>query len=159
MRPPGSAAVLEARRHRALRWLDEGLTLHEVGRRIGCAPSSVLRWREARRRGGSAALRGRKAPGRPPKLTAAERARLVRLLARGPLAHGYRTDLWTTQRVAEVISRTFGVRYHRAHVGRLLHQLDWSHQKPERRALERDEAAITRWVHGRWRQVKKTPRG
>jgi transposase len=83
---------------------------------------------------------------------------LGRLLGRGPLAHGYRTDLWTTQRVAEVIQRTFGVRYHRAHVGRLLHRLGWSHQKPERRALERNDAAITAWVRTRWPQVKKTPR-
>jgi transposase len=44
-----------------------------------------------------------------------------------------------------VIQRAFGVRLHRAHVGRVLSALDWSCQKPERRALERDEAAIERW--------------
>jgi transposase len=79
-------------------------------------------------------------------------------LARGPLAHGYRTDLWTTQRVAEVIRRTLRVRYHPDHVGRLLRRLGWSHQKPERRALERDEGAIARWVQTVWPQVKKPPR-
>jgi len=44
------------------------------------------------------------------------------------MAHGYRTELWTTQRIAAMIARRLGVRYHRNHVGKLLHQLGWSHQ-------------------------------
>lgn len=158
MRPKGSAAVLEARRRRALAWLRKGMSLHEVARRIACAPSSVLRWRDAWQRGGRRALRVRKSPGRPPRLTPAQRARLVRLLLRGAMAHGYPTELWTTARIATLIAETFGVHYHRDHVGRLLHQLGWSHQKPERRATERDEAAIARWKRVRWPQVKKRPR-
>jgi transposase len=159
MRPRGSAELIEDRRHRALRLLDEGLSLNEVGRRIGCAASSVLRWRDRRRRHGAAGLTVRSAPGRPCKLTAGQRRRLVRILLKGAPAHGYRTDLWTTARIAEVIRRTFGVRYHRDHVGRLLHRLGWSSQKPERRALERDEERIERWKRTEWPRVKKTPRG
>lgn len=158
MRPKGSAAVLEARRRRALAWLRKGMSLHEVARRIACAPSSVLRWRDAWQRGGRRALRVRKSPGRPPRLTPPQRARLVRLLLRGAMAHGYPTELWTTARIATLIAETFGVHYHRDHVGRLLHQLGWSHQKPEQRATERDEAAIARWKRVRWPQVKKRPR-
>lgn len=75
------------------------------------------------------------------------------------MAHGYRTDLWTTRRIAELIERRFGVHYHRDHVGRFLAQCGWSYQKPERRARERDEAAIERWKRTRWPQVKKTPFG
>jgi transposase len=158
MRLKGSAAVLEARRQRAMQLLRAKVSLHEVARRIGCAASSVMRWRDALRRGGQRALRVRSAPGRPPKLTAKQRQVLVRLLAQGATAHGYRTELWTTARVAELIGRRFGVYYHRDHVGRLLHQLGWSHQKPERRAAERDEAAIARWKRVQWPAVKKRPR-
>ena len=60
--------------------------------------------------------------------------------------------------MAELIERRFGVHYHVDHIGRLLHELDWSPQKPTRRALERDEKAIRRWVHEDWPRVKKTPR-
>src|SRR2546427_12704046 len=130
-RPKGSADLLEDRRRRALALLDSGLSLNEVGRRMGCNASSVMRWRDARRRGGAKALRVRFSPGRPWKLDAAERRRLIALLLEGPIAHGYRTKLWTTSRMAEVIRRKFGVRYHRAHVGRLMHSLRWSPQKPE----------------------------
>jgi len=71
----------------------------------------------------------------------------------------YRTNLWTTARIAEVIQREFGVHYHRDHVGRLMHSLQWSPQKPERRALERDEKAIERWKQKDWPRIKKTLRG
>ncbi len=155
----GSADLLEDRRRRALALCDTGLSLNEVGRRIKCAPSSVLRWFRARRRGGPEALRVRFSPGRPLKLSESERRRLLRLLLQGPQAHGYRTQLWTTARIAEVIRREFGVHYHRDHVGRLMHSLHWSPQIPETRALERDEQAIQRWKRKEWPRVKKTLRG
>jgi transposase len=75
------------------------------------------------------------------------------------MASGYTTELWTTQRIADLITQEFGVRYHADHVGRLMHDLGWSHQKPERRALERDEKAIERWTREEWPRVKKTLRG
>jgi transposase len=118
-----------------------------------------MRWRDAVRRRGERGFRVGASPGRPPKLTKRQRQHLVRLLLQGSLAHGYRTDLWTTARVAEVIARHFGIRYHPDHVGRLLHALHWSPQKPERRALQRNEAAIARWKREEWPRVKKTPRG
>jgi transposase len=75
------------------------------------------------------------------------------------MMHGYRTNLWTTARIAELIRREFGVQYHRDHVGKLMHALNWSPQKPERRALERNEQAIERWKQKDWPRVKKTLRG
>jgi len=99
----GSADLLEDHRRRALALWDTGLSLNEVGRRIPCSSSSVLRWLRARRRGGPDALRVRFSPGRPLKLGESQRRRLLRLLLRGAPAHGYRTQLWTTARIAEVI--------------------------------------------------------
>src|SRR5207253_4925608 len=110
------------------------LPIYEVGRRIGCNASSVMRWRDARRRSGEQGLRVRFSPGRPLKLDRKQRRRLVTLLLQGPMMHGHRTNLWTTARIAELIRREFGVQYHRDHVGRLMHGLNWSPQKPERRA-------------------------
>ena len=158
-RPKGSADLLEDRRRRALALLDKGLSLNEVGRRIGCNASSVMRWRNAQRRGGAEAWKVRFSPGRPAKLRSAQRSRLLKLLLQGPLAHGYRTNLWTTARIAELIQREFAVRYHRDHIGRLMHSLGWSHQKPQRRAIERDEEAIQRWKKQHWPRAKKTPKG
>ena len=159
MRPKGSPKALEQRRRRAVALLKQKLSLHEIARRIGCHPSSVLRWRNALNSSGAEALKAKPAPGRPPKLTEKQKEKLVKLLTQGAMAHGYRTELWTTQRIATLIERRLGVRYHRNHVGKLLHQLGWSHQKPERRAVERDETAIAEWKRTVWPAVKKTPQG
>jgi transposase len=152
----GSADLLEDRRRRALALVDDGLSLNEVGRRIGCNPSSVMRWRDARRHGGVDALQVRFSPGRPVKLIAADRKRLVRLLLKEPMAQGYRTNLWTTVRIAEMVEREFGVHYHPDHIGRLMHSLGWTPQKPGRRALEHDQDEIERWKQKDWPRIKNT---
>jgi transposase len=157
MRPVGTAAELERRRRRAIGLLDGGHSLTTVAQRVGAAISAVWRWREAVRRHGPAGLAAKPVPGRPPKLTARQRQRLPRVLARGARAHGYPNDLWTTKRVAVVIAREFDVDYHPAHVSRLLAACGWSCQKPERRAVERDEAAIAYWKRYRWTAIKKKP--
>jgi transposase len=147
---------LERRRRRAIDLLKAGASVTDVARRLGCSHSSVILWRDAVRRRGPTALQAKPAAGRPPKLSGRQRARLPRLLLKGASAWGFETDLWTTRRIAAVIQREFGVPLHRAHVGRVLTAMGWSCQKPERRAIERDEAAITRWKRYRWTMIKKT---
>jgi len=83
---------------------------------------------------------------------------LEEILLEGAESSGYPSDLWTCRRVAEVIDARFYVRYHPGHVARLLHRLGWSPQKPQRRAVERNEEAIQTWVKHEWPRVKKTPR-
>jgi transposase len=117
--------------------------------------SCVFRWRQAYRRKGPRRLAPKPTPGRPPRLARAENCQLVKLLTRGARYAGYRTDLWTLPRVTELIHQEFGVRYPPAHVWKVLTALGWSCQKPERRAVERDEAAIARWKREEWPWIKK----
>ena len=126
---------------------------------VGCAPSSVMRWRDALRAGGEVGLKVRAAPGRPSSLTARQRVCVVKRLLRGAMANGFNTERWTCARVAILIQKQCRVRFHRSHVARLLHDLGFSCQKPERRALERDEVRIEEWKRKDWPQVKKTLRG
>ena len=157
MRPKGSPAELERRRLRALSLLEQGLQPVEVAQRIGVDRRSVRRWKAAARRNGPKALQALAAPGRPPKLAARHRPRLQRILLRGAQAAGFANDLWTCPRITQLIERHFKVRYHADHVGRLLHSLGWSVQRPVRRARERDEPLIERWVKGQWPRIKKKP--
>jgi transposase len=145
MRPSGSPEELERRRLRAIALLQHGMAPVEVARHVGVDRRSVRRWRASHDRAGRAGVGAKPAPGRPPKLDARRRARLERVLLRGAEAAGFSTPLWTCPRVAEMVRREFGVRYHVDHIGRVLRTLGWSPQKPERRARERDEAAIQRW--------------
>ena len=135
--------------------LQDGVPLSEVARHVGVWPGSVVRWRDAYERAGEEGLKAKRHPGRKPRLSAQERGRLGELLVQGPQAHGYRTQLWTLPRVAEVIEKEFGVSYHPGHVWRILRAMEWSCQKPERRARERDEEAIRRWRQKRWPHIKK----
>ena len=155
MRPHGSQEQLERRRRRAIDLLKQGLEPLQVAAKIGCALSSVYLWREVLRKKGEAGLKAKPVPGRPPKLNQSQKRRLTRILLKGALSCGYSTDLWTQRRVAEVIGREFGIRYHPTHVWRFLLGLGWSCQKPEKRARERDEQAIAPWKRYRWPHIKK----
>lgn len=145
------------RRIRAGRLLLAGKTPPEVARIVGAPRQTVYRWREVLNVGGIDALRDMNKGGRPPRLGAAELSRLYVALLEGATAHGFSTPLWTLKRVRMLIEREFNVRYSEVHVWRLLGQLGLSNQKPDRRALERDEAAIEHWRKRTWPALKKTP--
>jgi len=149
---------MEARRLAGLPLLEAGESLSAVARRLGVSRQAVFVWNQRRRHLGAAGLLRRPRPGRPPKLARRQLAQLPRLLAQGAEVHGFSTPLWTTQRIADLIWRRFRVRYDRDHVCRLLHRFGWSWQKPARRARERDEAALQRWVQHTWPRIKKTPK-
>jgi transposase len=150
--------ALEQRRLRAARLLTQGVPQAEVARQVGVHRQSVSRWAEQLDRGGRAALKKAGRAGRKPRLSDADLRRIERGLTRGPEALGYDTSLWTAWRVADLIERECGVRYHPGHVWWLLRKLGWSCQRPTGRALERDEAAITQWKRHRWPALKKTRR-
>ncbi|WP_102923106.1 helix-turn-helix domain-containing protein [Streptomyces noursei] len=64
--------------------------------------------------------------------------------------------MWTLERVGVVLERVTGVSLSRASVWRLLKdRLGWSLQRPERRAVERDEPEITRWITHEWPRIKR----
>jgi len=148
---------LEVRRQRAARLFAAGReTQGAIARRLGVSRQSVLRWYRAWRKGGSPSLRGAGRAGRKPRLAPAQMGRVEMALRQGPRAHGFRTSLWTLPRVARVIKQLTGVHYHPGHVWRLLGALEWTLQRPAKRAKERNEAAIQHWITTRWPAVKKT---
>jgi transposase len=152
---------MEARRMAAADQLERGLSLSEIARRFGTTPASVCRWAQALRSGGREALRARKAPGGTPKLTPEQFDQLYEILvAHTPTEFGWESEQWTSRRVAELLDRLFGVRYHPGAVRRVLSAMGLSFQKPHRQARERDDVERARWLRGPWRRVgKKSPGG
>ena len=100
-------------------------------------------------------MRSRRASGRPRRLTDDQVEQLASELLKLPEAHGYTTNLWTLPRIAQVIKKLFGVRYHAGHVWRLMRRMGWTCQKPARRAKERNEEAIRQWREERWPRLKR----
>ena len=157
MRPSGSPQILQRRREQAMRLLKQGLQPVDVSRRLGVDRRSVRRWSAAFRKQGRKGIASRPNTGRPARLSAAQRQRLGVVLLAGAKAAGFATELWTCRRVACLIHSQFGIDYHIGHVWRLLRCLGFSAQKPQRRALERDEKRIRTWVSRQWPRIKKKP--
>jgi transposase len=142
MRPIGTAEELQRRRLRAVELVEQGESPDDVAHFLGCGRSSVYTWVK-RAKQSVGALAARPHPGPTPRLSDEQLAELEALLLRGAKAHGWRTELWTAARPAELIERHFHVRFHPEHVRKLLkRRLNWTSQKPQRKARERDEAAI-----------------
>jgi transposase len=155
-RPRRDLKAMEERRLQAADLFRRGVIPAEIARRLCVSHQVVSEWRTVWRQGGRAALRSAGRVGRPAKLSTAQLARVEKALAKGAEANGYVNDVWTLPRVAEVIERLTGVAYHPGYVWYILRkQLRWSWQRPSRRAVERDDAAIEQWVKQRWPQLEK----
>src|ERR1043166_7927620 len=137
---------MERLRLRAARMFEHGASQAEVAHRLDTSRQNAHRWYRKWQQGGRDALRAAGRAGRKPKLDARQRRKLERALLQGAQAHGYDSDLWTLQRIAVVIERLTGVRHHPSHVWRILRAMGRTLQRPQRRASERDEEAIARWV-------------
>src|SRR5450756_1358848 len=128
--------ALERRRFRALRLLRQGLNQSEVARRVRVVRQSVARWAALDRKGGERALRQAGRAGRKPRLTEPQKAKLEQRLLAGPERLGYDTSLWSSERVAHLIEREFGVRYQPCHVWTIREARGWSSQRLVSRAPE-----------------------
>lgn len=149
----------EARRRRGWELKQRGWVQQDIAEGLGVTKGAVSQWISAAETGGVEALRARPRTGRPCELTAAQRQRLPEFLANGAEAYGFRGEVWTCARVGKVIEQEFGIRYHKAHVSRVLKQLDWTPQKPVERAAQRNEALIESWRSDVWPELKKRPGG
>ena len=148
---------MEKRRRQAARLFEKDCPPPEVARRLGVARQVAYKWRDLWQKGGYSALASKGPAGRKPKLTGAQTQQVTEALLAGPAAQGYKSDLWTLPRVAALIEDLTGVRYHPGHVWRLMGASGFSCQRPERRAVERDEKAIRRWQRVEWPALKKGP--
>lgn len=147
----------EQRRWRALDLKRDGCTHQEVAEALDVTKGAVSRWMTRVASEGKGALCARPHLGATPRLTPDQMRLIPEFLSHGAEAYGFRGELWTCARAAEVIRREFGVSYHKDHVSRLLEALRWTPQKPAERAAQRDEAQIAAWRSETWPELKKSP--
>jgi transposase len=127
----------------------------DVAEFLGVHPVTVAKWMARHRRDGRAGLAAKPTPGRPRFLTPGQEQTVLRWVAEKPTAHGFRTDLWTARRVAELIRRRFDVQYHPDYLRAWLRQRGLSPQKPRRRAKQKNQSVIDRWVADDWPRIQK----
>jgi len=147
----------EYRRMRVWEMQQQGYKQQEIADALGLTQGAVSYIIKRAKAGGKAALCHHKSPGAPARMSMEQKQQLLVELAQGAEAHGFRGEVWTTERIAQFIAQRFGVQYHHDYIGPLLRQLGWSPQRPVVRASQRDEAAIEQWVDITWPELKKKP--
>lgn len=147
----------EVRRIRGWELSQKGWSQVRIAEALGVTQGAVSQWLKRAKEGGSEALRRKKATGPARRLGSEQLSQIPLLLAQGAESFGFRGDIWTCERIAKVIRRTFGVSYHPAHVSRILKECGWSSQKPARRPSQRGEHAIVDWLEHKWPEIKKRP--
>jgi transposase len=159
MRRSGTQSEWEKRRLIGANMFEQKLSTAVISASLEVDDQTVRRWRRQFNSGGRDALRARKHHGRPPRMTQQHKQQLAQLLLKEPAQCGFpQHHLWTQQLIADLIRREFGIIYHHDHVGVILHKIGFTHQKPMRRAKERDEARIEAWRSQTWPDIlKKTP--
>jgi transposase len=148
----------EWRRLRAWNLWQQGWKQKDIAIALGVTKGAVSQWTKRGREEGAEGLRQSLAKGAKPRISDEQRTQLPTFLALGAEAFGYRGDVWTGQRVAELIKRVFGISYHPDHCSRILRQIGWSVQKPIERATQRNEEAIKDWKEQQWPALQKKPK-
>jgi len=145
------------KRVKAGRLLIAGKGCAEVALTVGVARQTVYTWKRLLDAGGIDALRGVPERGRPAQLDEHQLASVRSAVLQSPTEHGFATELWTLKRVGVVVERMHGVRFSQTQVWRILGSLGFSPQKPEKRAIERNEDAVRAWKRRTWPSLKKKP--
>jgi transposase len=141
-----TAAEKEARRKLAIRKVLDGRTQADVADFLGVHPVTVAKWMKAYRAGGNDAVAAKPIPGRPRFLTDEQEAEVRSWLLRKPTEFGFRTDLWTSTRVAQLIRDKLGVTFHPSYLREWLSKRGYSPQKPVRRAKQQNPMVIDAWL-------------
>ena len=146
----------EGRRLRAFELAGLGWKQRAIAHALGVTEGAVSQWmKKARQQGAPEALRHKKSSGRPRRLSLEQQQQLPALLEQGPGAFGLTGEVWTCKRVALVLRRQFGVSFSPRQMGRILDDIGFSRQKPQKKAAQRDEAAIKAWSEQKWPQLKR----
>ncbi len=156
MNTQGRALQRQQRRQEAVQLLEQGWSPASVATRFGVTDRTVRNWRARYLEEGAEGLADRPRPGKACKLSGRQREGLRKRLLKGARSEGFDTDLWTCPRVKEVIRRRYGVEYHVDALPYVLKSLGFTCQKPQLKAVERDDAAVATWIARDWPRIKKS---
>ncbi len=147
--------ALELRRRKAAKLFNKNLPQAEIARKLKVSREAVSQWHEIWKKKGLNGLKSAGKPGPKPRLTFEKLKKIEKALIKGPSAFGFATQIWTLARISAMIKKTFKVQYGATRVWQILRLMNWTCQKPETRASERNEKAIQHWIKNIWPRIKK----
>jgi transposase len=151
-----SPKAMEEIRTRAVQRVQAGESPEKVIETLGFARACIYNWLARYRAGGWHALRTGDRSGRPKKLSGSQIKWIYKTIRdKDPRQLKFAFALWTRAMIAEAIKQKFGVKLSKTSVGRLLHQLGFSCQKPLYRAYQRDAELVEQWKNQVFPQIQK----
>jgi transposase len=148
--------TLEVLRLRAVDQVQAGAHPEDVASALGLHRKTVYGWLAKFREGGRDALVAKPVPGRPPKLSGAQIARLYEwIVGSDPAQFSFEFALWTRDMVRQVIRREFKIALSVVSVGRLLRTMGLSPQRPLYRAYQQNPEAVQRWKDEQFPAIRR----
>lgn len=149
-----SHEVLEHYRFRAIELHKGGKRINDIADYFGIHRCSVSHWITSHNRHGEKILKSKKSTGRPSKLSEQEIDELLSFFENDAMQYGFETPLWTCKKIQKIVKQHFNKKIHTTNVMRWLKRLNFTNQKPQRRASQRDEKAVAKWLHDEWPRIK-----
>lgn len=149
-----SHEVLETYRFRAIELHDKGKQIKDIAEFFGVHRCAVSHWITSYKRGGQKILKATKSTGRPSKLSEKEINNLLTFFENDAMQFGFETPLWTCKKIQKIVEQRFEKKIHTTNIMRWLKRLNISNQKPQRRASQRDEKAVARWLREEWPKIQ-----
>jgi len=149
-----SHEVLEHYRFRAIELYEEGKKVNDIAEYFGVHRCSVSHWITSYKRNGKKALSSTKSTGRPSKLTQQEINELLTFFENDAMQYGFETPLWTCKKIQKIVKQRFDKKIHTTNIMRWIKKSNITNQKPQRRASQRDEKAVEKWLVEEWPKIK-----
>jgi transposase len=136
----------------------EGRTAPQIAEILKVHRSKVSLWLYRWQEGGIEGVLEGHRPGRPARLSDNQRKTIADILDSGPVAYGFNSGVWTCPMASRVIEEEFSISYHPAHVSRILHELGFSVQRPQKTLAQADKTLQSRWINYHYPKLKKKPK-
>lgn len=145
----------EKRRLKAAKMFERGLIQAEIARKLNVTPTAVSQWHKAWDKKGKEALKSIGCPGPDSELTDKKRKKFKNAILKGPGAYGYETNLWTLPRLRSVMKKVNRIDFSDIWIRHIVMDLGFTPQKPQAKARQRNEKAITGWKEKTLPDLKK----
>lgn len=147
--------AMEPRCLEALSLLADGISQSEVASRLDVSRHAVSTWVTANAIAESQALANSGKPDRKTAPTPAGIQKVEAALLKGTVTNGYRNDLWTLRRAAEIVARVTGrPRPSISQTWGPLSAMRWSCQRPARRACQQNTEVVAEFRERTWTATK-----
>lgn len=146
-------------RRQAIRLLKSGSKVQDVADQLEVSRKAVQAWKKAYKEGGMKALKAKK-QGRPLgsglKLSEEQQAKIrIVICDATPEQLKMPFALWTREAVESLIKDLFNIKMERRQVGRYLKRWGFTPQRPVKRAYERNDKMVKKWMEEEYPAIAK----